>query len=442
MSREDGAPAYTTTGGTKVSSDPKKPENVENTTFPFPEIKENIALNRNQEPARHGDPQIHDDQRHNRGHICELCPFAVSRVEHDMIQYPIFDITFRNLLEVKARAEGWKIKTKKRDTWIYQGALTFQLGHDTTIIYCSEPQDLTVIGEWVKHHFSPIVLDIDSLVYKVTHPSSISRDETTIEVTTESLKKVINSVIQPFKGRDGVLFLKSPNIITPAFKVYTRKDTQYLRCEFDARNQYQISSAYAMRHELLTILTKIPDHPGQFWEYLTKYYSLALCKKDFDDICSRLNDTLILLEDAARDIKIISKKLPSLGKNELLDHETVIASQIREFFKQDLDHDEDLDDLCPRVATFFAMPEKAILVLLTAAGIWKGKSYRRSVFPEEIHKHLIHRYGECFIGIDEIGKNIEILKEKGFFREHPDLEVYFSPTGTRFVKRLFERIRG
>ncbi len=190
---------------------------------------------------------------------CRACPLLLASLERDTVQFVVVDRQFRDLLLQQAEVKGWDVRERRSSVYIHLPHLTLQLGGDVVVFYSDEPGDLDWIASWVAEEFTGIYPDIGSLTARIRHPQDLTRDELTLTVHDPATMDAILDQVG-MQSMNGVFYLKSPNPNIPAFKAYSTGDT--LRCEFDARSNFQAVSALGMRQRLVSLLPDLSRHPG------------------------------------------------------------------------------------------------------------------------------------------------------------------------------------
>lgn len=411
--------------------------------------REESVENQNPGAARYRDPHFPPSSvaQSCPPNACECCPFTLAQLEHDKIQFSVFDRFFRNQLLLVAKTKGWEVKERTRDIWIKLEKMHLQLGLDTVTFYTDEPGDLSWIGQWVQDHFSEIYQDISSLIRRVTDPLVIGQDENTIVIHDEKTKASIDQVIDPYKRPDGVLYLKSPNTITPGLKIYTRKDSGLMRCEIVSNNSAQMSSSIVMRHELLALLNKIASLPGLFWEFITRYYPLVVQHQEFSRLYETVAEVKSSFEQSTEKLicemngmmECIVQQLavmdPKTSGKIPVDDDLV---DINGFFEANPD-EMDFEESCTRVTDFFDLPEGASRLFMVAYGMWSTTFFRGSILIDQVANEINKRFGEGMVKIDQIPWLLQSLRKRGLLVEKTGYDIWFSRSGTMLCRKLAAR---
>lgn len=408
----------------------------------------NQTQNENPGAARYGDPRFspRDGPQLDPPNVCETCPYTIAALEHDKCQFTVYDLIFRNLVLLLARAQGWEVKENKRDIWIKLDKMNLQLGLDSVTIYTNEPEDLSWIGKWVEDNFSAIYHDIPGLVRRVTHPLVIGQDESTIIIFDEKTKEAIDQVIDPHKKPDGVLYLKSPNAITPGLKIYCRKDTGLMRCELVSNNKTQVSSAVRMRHDLLTLLTKIGAQPGLFWDFISTYYSSVIHQEEFSNFFNAISEVKSLVEQTndrlnAKLDEVIDRFTHHHLENERTvkrekDPDDAVLVDIDGFLQGIPEEDFTFDGVCRHLTEHFNLPDGAARFFMTAYGLWASTLFRGMILIDSVRSEIIRRFGEGAVQSESIPYYLQRLRAKGLLAEKPGYDIWFSRAGTLLCKKL------
>jgi len=404
--------------------------------------------NQNPGAARYGDPCFspRDTPQSDPSNVCETCPYTLAALEHDKCQFTIYDRIFRNLLLLLAPVKRWEVKENKRDTWIKLDKMNIQLGLDSVTIYTDEPGNLSWIGQWVENNFSTIYHDIPGLVRRVTHPLVIGQDESTLIIYDEKTREAIDQVIDPHKKPDGVLYLRSPNAITPGLKIYCRKDTGLMRCELVSNNKTQVSSAVFMRHELLTLLTKIAAQPGVFCDFISRYYSSVIYQKEFSNFFNAISEVKFLVEQTNDRLNSKLDEVMDRFTHQHLENEdnmeqtkdpgNGVLNEIDGFLQAIPEEDLTFDGVCKHLTEHFTLPDGAARFFMTAYGLWASTLFRGTILIDSVCSEIVKRFGEGAVQQEKIPYYLQRLRAKGLLEEKPGYDVWFSRAGTLMCKRL------
>ena len=389
---------------------------------------------------------------------CRSCPLSIATMERDTIQFVLVDQVFRDLVLRWTAARKWPHKEARGITWVYPGDhLTLQVGADSVVFYSDEPGNLEWIEAWVRRYFEALYPDIDSLLARIRSPERLTRDELTVVVTHQPTIDAVMASIGMHMGPNKTFYLKAPNTHTPGFKAYLSAGT--LRCEFDCRNQFQAISALAMRQRLLTILPEVRKAEGLFWEFLTDYYNpyehpividtgVESIVQQVSALAQNLSKTFAdALAEALRDLRppaqaspkaLEDGDLPTEEEEEALTGALGALQAMMEALTA-MDSYE-LEEILRTFRNTMKLEDRVTLVYLAAFAAWARKNFRGSVIIEDLIPTL-EGVGTP-LSAAQIADAIEDLKKAGLLKDHPTLEICFSPFGSRLGRKLVAKWRG
>ncbi len=208
-------------------------------------------------------------------HDCETVLGAVhelTRMEIDILRFGICHQGLRDTLLAAAQAHGWKMHGDKRNTWIVpitdSRPLTVQLGTDNAFFYCADP-DINLV--WLADFIRTICMGlegIEQIVEEIKKPA-IKFCELTLIIFDQKIIDIIDRVLEAFYDKNRKLLFKSPNRLTPGFKVYHKQEC--LRMEFLA-NQSQKGNLTNIMQALWEAIC-IPDQiRSRLPEFIESYY--------------------------------------------------------------------------------------------------------------------------------------------------------------------------
>jgi len=395
---------------------------------------------------------------------CRSCPLSIATMERDTIQFVLVDQTFRDQVLRWVATRKWPHKEARGITWVYPGDhLTLQVGADSVVFYSDEPGNLEWIEAWVRRYFEASYPDIDSLLARIRSPERLTRDELTVVVTHQPTIDAVMGSIGMHMGPNKTFYLAAPNSNTPGFKAYLSAGT--LRCEFDCRNQFQAISALGMRQRLLTILPEVCKAEGLFWEFLTDYYNpyehpividtgVESIVQQVSALAQNLSKTFAdALAEALRDLRPAAPPqapattAPPLDDAEICpseEEETAIVETIgimRSMMESLTAMDSyELEEILRTFKTTMKLEERVTLVYLAAFAAWVGKNFRGSVIIEDLIPAL-EGVGMP-LSAAEIADAIDDLKTAGLLKDHQDLEICFTPFGSRLGRKIVAKWRG
>jgi len=368
----------------------------------------------------------------------------------------LVDQVFRDQVLRWVASRKWAHKEARGVTWVYPGDhLTLQVGADSVVFYSDEPGNLQWIEAWVRRYFEALYPDIDSLLARIRSPERLTRDELTVVVTHQPTIDAVMASIGMHMGPNKTFYLKAPNSHTPGFKAYLSGGT--LRCEFDCRNQFQSISALGMRQRLLTILPEVRKAEGLFWEFLTDYYNpyehpividtgVESIVQQFSTLAQSLSKTFAdALAEALKDLRPPAAQAdtpapaPIAAEEETAITETlgIMQSMLEALTAMD---SYELEEILRTFRNTMKMEDRVTLVYLAAFAAWARKNFRGSVIIEDLVPTL-DGVGTP-LSAAEIADAIEDLKKAGLLKDHPTLEVCFSPFGSRLGRKLVAKWRG
>lgn len=157
----------------------------------------------------------------------------------------------------------------------HHNGVAFQSKGD--IVSISEPNgDLNRSAEVLKHALriaNLSVKEIERIASRVKHPSEISNEELTVNVTDSEMIQIIRQCEPhiPDAGRGPYLIL-APSPLIPGLKIYLPSPS-CVRIELVAHNEKQAFNAFFMRGELVgDVLPHIKRSPGVFDEWRAQYW--------------------------------------------------------------------------------------------------------------------------------------------------------------------------
>lgn len=394
---------------------------------------------------------------------CRSCPLSIATLERDTIQFVLVDQVFRDQVLRWVASRKWAHKEARGVTWVYPGDhLTLQVGADSVVFYSDEPGNLQWIEAWVRRYFEALYPDIDSLLARIRSPERLTRDELTVVVTHQPTIDAVLGSIGMHMGPNKTFYLKAPNSNTPGFKAYLSDGT--LRCEFDCRNQFQAISALAMRQRLLTILPEVVKAEGLFWEFLTDYYNpyehpividtgVESIVQQFSALAQNLSKTFAAaMAEALKDLRPAASSpapaapAPTLDDAEIFpseEEETAIVETIgimRSMMEALTAMDTyELEEILRTFRETMKLEERVTLVYLAAFAAWARKNFRGSVIIEDLLPTL--EGARTPLSAAEIADAIDDLKKAGLLKDHPDLEICFTPFGSRLGRKLVAKWR-
>ncbi|WAI01345.1 hypothetical protein [Methanogenium organophilum] len=429
-------PPYTTTANGEVEKNPGSGESYDKPpSFGYEKSILN-GLNQDPESLRYGDHPFQTSYapEFNIKEQCKLCPFKYSKFERDAIQYVVIDPVFRNLLELLATPNKWKIKRKKRDTWIYLDHVTFQLGNDFVVIYSDDPYDLKWIGNWVRENLQGYYVDIEKLVSKIVHPRLISRDELSIDITDPEMIQTVEGLTENYKNKSGYLRFNSPNEVIPALKIY-RKD-KVLRMEFICHSGFQTTSVIAIRNRLLYCLQNICKQPGCLYDFLHSYYPTDINS----DIKCSIQKIETGLDELKQMVKLCSPE-PVIAKGKIgteAKNKEKINAVIDSIDKENVS----MDSISCRISEIFGVTREAAIVFLAGFQIWATSIYRKRVMFEDISSLFLKQSLHNISKLSCIRSAARELIAAGLLNDDPELDISFSSQGTTLGKKLIAKKEG
>jgi hypothetical protein len=394
-------------------------------------------------PARIG-PQflLGSDQCTDGG--TPLCPQFYAGFERDKIQFVLLDKIFRDLLITRAKDAGWEYR-KARDTehstiWIRIPAchMSMQAGKDTVTFYSSEPGDMSAIAAWVREEFTATYSDIENLIRRIKCPENLSSEELTVVVKhTETITAIRSMIGKP--SNTGSWDLKCPSQTIPGLKIYESNST--MRIEFIIGNHIQGLSGLEMRAELMGRMPVIHRTPGQFWEFIQKYYSHLSHPLNVDTGGHEYLKSMEQVTETIRDIagqftdslRTIASRIPAVPTQQDL--------QIRELKAaiEKLENGE-LGEIIRTFRDLLNVDEAPTKVFLSAWAIWKGRHCKGRVNKAEIASMLL-RQNEP-LSIPEIANALPVLRTAGLLQEDPGIEICFSASGREIAEILMAKREG
>lgn len=462
---------------------PKRPSNTGHVRYPTPDISDMNTGHEHRASPQQPPIAEREGKRHREGlhsappaapgadcppdctdRTCRSCPLSIATMERDTIQFVLVDQVFRDQVLRWVATKKWAHKETRGITWVYPGDhLTLQVGADSVVFYSDEPGNLEWIEAWVRRYFEASYPDIDSLLARIRSPERLTRDELTVVVTHQPTIDAVMASIGMHMGPNKTFYLKSPNTHTPGFKAYLSAGT--LRCEFDCRNQFQAISALAMRQRLLTILPEVVKAEGLFWEFLTDYYNpyehpividtgVESIVQQFSALAQNLSKTFAAaMAEALKDLRPAAAPpapaapAPTLDDAEIFpseEEETAIVETIgimRSMMEALTAMDTyELEEILRTFRETMKLEERVTLVYLAAFAAWARKNFRGSVIIEDLIPTL--EGARTPLSAAEIADAIDDLKKAGLLKDHPDLEICFTPFGSRLGRKLVAKWRG
>jgi hypothetical protein len=355
-----------------------------------------------------------------------------------MIQFVLLDKIFRDLLVTRAEAEGWETRrvrnTLNSTIWIRIPScqLSMQAGRDTVTFYSAEPGDMSAIAAWVRQEFTVGYTDIDNLVSRIKSPESLSAEELTVVVRhPETIVAIRMSIGKMTK--DGVFNIQHPSEKIPGLKVYESNGT--MRVEFVIHNQVQGLAGLEMRAELMALMPRIQRTPGQFWEFIQKYYSHLLHPLNVDtgghEFLQALGQITGQFTEALR---TIADKIPKTAPSQ----KDLQLRELRDAIEA-LEGSE-LGDIIRTFRDLLNVEEDPTKVFLAAWAIWKGRHCKGRVNKAEIASMLMRQNDP--LSIAEIAEALPVLRTAGLLQEDPKIEICFSAAGREIAELLMVKREG
>jgi hypothetical protein len=375
---------------------------------------------------------------------CHSCPLLYAEFERDTDQFVLENKEFRDLLIEQTKLQSWKKKISHGLTWIYPYRdLTLQVGGDVVVFQSADPKDHKHITDWVVSNFSYVYSDIPNLVKKIKNPSELTRDELTVIVTDPDTIRGMEFALSMSGGKIRTYYLKSPNRIIPAFKVYREGKT--LRCEFDCRSNVQKTSGMWMRVDLLKILPRISEKPSLFGEFLTTYYNPCeppiIINMSSDAIVNEIKvNNEIFMNRSVEAIRELVQAHPvqvlpvEVTLTEAPDPLAGLNTEI-----ESLDG-FDIDGIVKAFADKLNLDRKAVNVFLAGWSKWAGKIFKCRVLNEDIYSLLTGENEP--ISRHEIVDAIDQLQKAGLMQQKAGYDVYFTSAGITLGKKLTAKREG
>ncbi|MBP2133970.1 hypothetical protein J2128_001936 [Methanomicrobium sp. W14] len=357
----------------------------------FSEICSHFSKRRD---ARHGDQPkkrqigaiLTEDER------CTDCPLNYAKFERDALSYVIVDKIFRNLLLLLAEAGKCGLKKdnkspkNKRSVFIKSENMTFQLGLDAVVIYSSSPGDLSEIGEWIRNNLAAYYLNIDSLVYRVTNPCFIFRNECAVDIIDPGRIKIIQTLLKKNDFSLVNVYFSSKNEVLPHLKIYNkdRAGNKRLRIEFVCFNNFQVSSVIPIRDELLNVLNNLYNDDQAFLSYIQKYYPREIELKVLN-LITQLKEKITNLDDKFESFTGFLKKEFSELKVNTENTEQIISPEIDEKINavtDEVNEKTSVEVLYTTISKVFEVSQnasKVFLAYIEREYLNESKSIRRQI---------------------------------------------------------------
>jgi len=395
-------------------------------------------------PARIG-PQFlpGSDQCSDSG--TPLCPQFYAGFERDKIQFVLLDKIFRDLLVVRAKDADWEYR-KARDTehstiWIRVPAclMSMQVGKDTVTFYSSEPGDMSAIAAWVREEFTATYSDIENLIRRIKCPENLSSEELTVVVKHPETITAIRSSIGKMNVT-GSWDIACPSQTIPGLKIYECNGT--MRIEFVIGNHIQGLSGLEMRAELMSKMPVIHRTPGQFWEFIQKYYSHLAHPLNVD---TGGHEYLKSMEQVTGTIREIAGQFTDTLKQFAARMPTTAISpeekKLRELkiAIEDLESGE-LGDIIQVFRNLLNVEEAPTKVFLAAWTVWAKRNFKGRVIKADIASLLLRANDP--LSASDIAAAIVRLKKVRLLQEDERLEIRFSPEGAEMARILMAKREG
>lgn len=362
---------------------------------------------------------------------CSSCPLSLGDVEHDQIQFVIVDQLFHDLMLQTAAGRSWSMRKVRGTVWITPGpSLTVQAGEagDVVTFYSSDPDGADIPG-WIKKNFAGHP-NVSALAEAARRPAQLSRDELTVIITDEATKAAVRAVLKGQFAGDGTYRRPAPNAATPGLKVYERDGM--MRIETDARNQYQASTALAVRQELLAFLSGLAARPGLFADWLTRWWGpdTRPVLIDTNDLAARIAADLRERPRPADEGAPGESPVPERAAP-VTEEKTALSSLLDEVAALDM---WDIDTVVSSLCRHLQLERLAALSFLAAFGCWSARRFKAPVYYEDLQQFL--RDEDPPPGLAEVRAACDQLRERGILEYDRRLDIKFSRVGTRLGKKL------